>query len=312
MTPYQGDDRLALSTGMITGTEGSLGITYPQETRAITSGCDLYAPRDTRQFNAMTVIRSFTRSCVIFLLGTESRPRTIIRGLASGYRINVSPAEKLGYLLGTDEPHLQRAIRNHVVAGDTVYDIGANVGYVSLSLAKRVGPTGRVIAFEPIPGSADAFRQNIEINGITNVRLLDLAASDKSGEAVIRMTENSATASLVWHRNEPSATELLIRTVALDELVEAGEVRLPSFVKIDVEGAEGRVLQGMRRTIAAARPVLFVECSDVGREQAWQLLGELNYRCHSAITGKPVKTFEQYRHSDFLWLPNSSIGKLEC
>jgi FkbM family methyltransferase len=274
--------------------------------RTVTLGCDLYTPRDTRQLNGMSVIRRFTRWCIIFLLGSESRPRTIVRGLASGYRINVSPAEKLGYLLGTDEPHLQKAIRNHVRAGDTVYDIGANVGYVSLSLAKKVGRTGRVISFEPIPSSAAGFRQNIEINGLTHVRLLNLAASDKSGEAVIRMTENSATASLVWHRNEPSVTELQIRTVAIDELVEAGEFGLPTFVKIDVEGAEGRVLQGMRRTIAATRPVLFVECSDVGREQAWNLLGGLNYRCQSAITGKVVKTFEQYRHSDFLWLPEHS------
>ncbi len=259
----------------------------------------------------MSVIRRFTRSCVIFLLGSESRRRTIVRGLASGYRMNISPAEKLGYLLGSDEPHLQKAIRKHVVAGDTVYDIGANVGYVSLSLAKRVGPTGRVIAFEPIPSSAEAFRQNIKINGITNVQLLNLAASDKSGEAVIRMTENLATASLVWHRNEPSATELRVRTAAIDELVNAGEFGLPGFVKIDVEGAEGNVLQGMRRTIAAARPVLFVECSDAGREQTWHLLAELNYRCHSAFTGMPISTFEQYRHSDFLWLPKSSLGQLE-
>lgn len=243
---------------------------------------------------------------MIFLLGSESRPRTVVRGLASGYRVNVSPSEKLGYLLGTDEPHLQKAIRNHVVVGDTVYDIGANVGYVSLSLAKQVGPTGQVIAFEPIPSSADAFRQNIKINGITNVRLLNLAASDKSGETVIRMTENAATASLVWHRNEPSATELHVRAAPIDELVEAGEFGLPSFVKIDVEGAEGSVLHGMRDTIAAGRPVLFVECSDAGREQTWQLLRELKYRCQSAITGKPVKTFEQYRHSDFLWLPEHS------
>lgn len=254
----------------------------------------------------MSVIRRFTRSCVIFLLGSESRPRTIVRGLASGYRMNISPAEKLGYLLGTDEPHLQKAIRKYVVAGDTVYDIGANVGYVSLSLAKRVGPKGHVIAFEPIPRSADAFRQNIEINGITNVQVLNLAASDRSGDAVIRMIENSATASLVWHRNEPSVTELHVRAAVIDELVEAGEFGLPSFVKIDVEGAEGFVLQGMRRTIATARPVLFVECSDIGREQTWQLLGELNYLCHSAITGKAVKTFDQYRHADFLWLPGHS------
>jgi hypothetical protein len=93
----------------------------------------------------MSAIRSFAKSCIVGLLGSEVKPRRIVGGLASGYRIYVSPAGQLGYLLGTDEPHLQRAIREYVAQGDTVYDIGANLGYVSLSLAKRVGPNGRVI-----------------------------------------------------------------------------------------------------------------------------------------------------------------------
>src|ERR1022692_1060982 len=76
----------------------------------------------------MQAIRSFAKSFIVLLLGSESKPRRIVRGLASGYRICVSPADNLGYLLGTAEPHLQTAIRNHVTAGDTVYDIGANLG----------------------------------------------------------------------------------------------------------------------------------------------------------------------------------------
>ena len=207
-------------------------------------------------------------------------------------------------MVGTAEPHRQRAIRKYVEAGDTVYDIGANIGYVSLSLAKRVGPRGRVIAFEPVPRNIDLLRTNIENNKLTNIQVLDVAASDRSGEAVIRIAENFSTASMTWHRNDPSAIELVIKTVAIDELIEAGDLCEPKFVKIDVEGAEGQVLQGMRRTVAAAKPVLFVECSDAGRETAWHLLCELGYRCQSAITRKWVNAFEQYRHSDFLWLPS--------
>ena len=247
-------------------------------------------------------IRRFAKSCIVFLMGRESRPRTIIRGLGAGYRICVSPAENLGYLLGTHESHLQKIIQEHVAADDTVYDIGANIGYISLLLARQVGPRGRVFAFEPVLRNIGCFRENMQINRINNVQLLEFAASDTRGEAVIRMTGNSSTASLVWHRTDPEATEYSIKTVSIDELVEAGGLGYPRFVKIDVEGSEGMVLRGMRRTIAAAKPVLFVECSELGRETAWPLLRELGYRCQSAITRKKIDAFEEYRHSDFLWL----------
>jgi FkbM family methyltransferase len=189
-----------------------------------------------------------------------------------------------------------------------VYDIGANLGYVSLSLAKRVGPNGHVIAFEPVPRNIELFRRNIELNGLRNIRLIDCAASDKAGDAVIRLAENLATASMVWHRNNPAAAEFSIKTVAIDDLVASGDLAYPAFVKIDVEGAEGSVLLGMRRTLADAKPVLFVECSDAGRETAWNLLQDLGYRCQSAITRRWVNTFAEYRHSDFLWLPERLAG----
>jgi FkbM family methyltransferase len=251
-------------------------------------------------------IRSLAKSCAVLLLGRETRPRKIVRGLASGYRICVSPTDHLGYLLGTTEPHLQRIIRQYVAVGDTVYDIGANIGYVSLALAKSVGPSGQVIAFEPIPKNVQYFRESIEINGLTNVQLLEFAASDQRGEAVIRIAGNLSTASLVWHRHDPSATQLTISTVQIDQLVESGSLAYPKFVKIDVEGAEGSVLKGMQRTVAAAKPILFIECSEAGRQATWTLLRDLGYQCQSAITRKPIDSFEAYRHSDFLWLPSAA------
>jgi FkbM family methyltransferase len=177
------------------------------------------------------------------------------------------------------------------------------------ALAKQVGPTGQVVAFEPLPRNIDLLRQNIELNEIRNIRVLELAASDQSGKAVIRFAENLYTASMVWHRNNPSATELSIQTVAVDDLVATGDLAYPTFVKIDVEGAEGAALLGMRRTLAGSNPVLFVECSDASRETAWNLLQELGYRCQSAITRRWVNAFADYRHSDFLWLPQRLTQK---
>jgi len=149
----------------------------------------------------------------------------------------------------------------------------------------------------------DDFRESIRINQLANVQLLEFAASDQRGEAVIRIAENLSTASLVWHRKNPDALQLRIRTVQIDQLVESGDLGYPKFVKIDVEGAEGSVLKGMQRTVAAAMPVLFIESSEAGRETTWTLLRELGYQCQSAITRKPVNTIEEYHHSDFLWLP---------
>jgi FkbM family methyltransferase len=251
----------------------------------------------------MSVIRGFAKWFVVLVLGREPSPHRILRGLASGYRICLSPAENLGYLLGTAEPHLQRIIRKYVSPGQIVYDIGANIGYVTLSLAKLVGPHGRVFAFEPVPKNIESLRRTLEANRLTTVKLLEAAASNTSGDAIIRMTENLSTPSLVWHRKNPASKELIIKTVVIDHLVEAGESPRPSFVKIDVEGAEGLVLRGMRNTILAANPVLFIECSEIGRQISCDLLRESGYRCQSAITCQWIDTFEDYRHSDFVWLP---------
>ena len=252
----------------------------------------------------LATIRNIAKRCAVRLLGHEIKPRRILYGLGSGYKIAVSPAENFSYLVGTAEPHLQKIIRKCVTEGDTVYDIGAHIGYVSLSLAKRVGPKGHVVAFEPLPGNIRALRENIAHNHLSNVQIFEAAASETHGQAVIRIAENPATASLIWHKNNQSARNITINTVAIDELIDSGSlIGNPKFVKVDVEGAEGLVLRGMRRMIAAAKPIVFLECSDSGRETTWQLFGQLNYRCESAITRQSVTEFSEYRHSDFLWLP---------
>jgi FkbM family methyltransferase len=251
----------------------------------------------------MQSLRKIAKGCVLVVWGREARPRRILRGLPKGYKLHVSPAAHMAYLLGTAEPHLQRIIGKYVAAGDTGFDTGANIGYVSLSLVKQVGSKGRVIAFEPVPQNIERLRQNVALNKIENIRVMECAASNTNGEAIIRMAENLSMASLVWHQEDPRATEITIKTVVIDELVEKGELPYPSFVKIDVEGFEGGVLQGMVRTLKTAKPVLFVECSDAGREIAWTLLNDLGYRCEAAVTGKAVTKFEEYRHADFLWVP---------
>lgn len=251
----------------------------------------------------MRSLRRGIKEVLVLMMGAQEKPRRILRGLASGCRIVVSPKENLGYLFGITERHLQRAIRKYVNQGDTVYDVGANIGYVSLSLSMCVGHSGKVYAFEPLPENLARLLKGIEASRKENITVLDFAASNAKGTTLIRTTGNHSMASLVWHRDDPAATERLIRTECIDEWVKSGDLPTPTFVKIDVEGAEGYVIQGMKHTIAAALPIIFIECSDAGREITWQVLKELGYRCESAVTGESVEEFGGYRHADYLWLP---------
>lgn len=264
--------------------------------------CDLVT------IDPMSKIRRLAKAACLVVMGTKCRRRRILRGLASGYRINVSPAEHLSYLLGTAEPHLQKAILKFVRRGDTVYDVGANLGYFALSLSKQVGPSGKVAAFEPVSENLRLLRENIKDNQLKNIEVFDVAVSDGDGEARIRIPKNLAMASLVWHTQNSACIQQPTRTIAIDDLVQAGRLALPTFVKIDVEGAEALVVRGMHRTIAGAKPVLFIECSDSGREETWRLLSNCGYECRSAATSERVLTFDEYRHSDFLWIPSGQSG----
>ncbi len=163
-------------------------------------------------------------------------------------------------------------------------------------LAKRVGPTGALFAFEPLPQSFATLKKNIALNGIYNATLLNVAVAAESGQAAMRATANLAMASMVWHCDDGSATEVRVETVAIDDLIESGKLPSPQFVKIDVEGAEGLVLQGMAHTIAQVRPIILLECSDIGRQTAWTLLRGLKYRCQSTGNGAWIDAFEDYRH----------------
>ncbi len=252
-------------------------------------------------------MRKLFKRAAVALLGDTVRPRRILRGLPSGYRIAVSPRDHLSYLVGTSEPHLQRIIRDYVHPGDVAYDIGANLGYVTLSLVKQVGSAGKVYSFEPLPENLNRLRENVRINGIENATILRYAASDAPSHAILRMNGNAAMASLVWHKDE-QATEIRVETMPIDYLVADQIISPPQFVKIDVEGAENKVLNGMLQTIDKHRPVIFLECSDLGREESWQILSLRGYEYCHAKTQAAVE-FAQYAHADFLWAPRWRLGK---
>ncbi|HLN16648.1 MAG TPA: FkbM family methyltransferase [Acidimicrobiales bacterium] len=143
--------------------------------------------------------------------------------------------------------------------GDVVFDIGANSGVYTLLAARRVGPEGMVVSLEPNPQMLEVLDRNVRRNRLGNVRLRGLAASDSCAPlAFYEHHRKPNSFSLVPERSS-GAPSFTVLTVDLDRLVEWEGLTRVDFIKMDVEGAEGRVLAGARRVIEDFRPPILAE-----------------------------------------------------
>jgi FkbM family methyltransferase len=188
-----------------------------------------------------------------------TRAVTVRGGLAFGLRLELSDASA-DYSSGLNELPVQEALRRLLAPGDVFFDVGSNVGFFSLLAAREVGPTGSVHAFEPIAQIAEAVRRNAARNGLDNVTVHAVAVSDMDGQADLLLAEHPGGATLS-HADAPPdlAGSATVPVVSLDGLVGTGRAPVPNVVKIDVEGAEMEVLDGMRAVLTAHRPHLVCE-----------------------------------------------------
>jgi FkbM family methyltransferase len=141
-------------------------------------------------------------------------------------------------------------LRSALRAGHTFVDVGAHVGYFSVLASKLVGPTGTVIAVEPEPRNLDLLRRSLARNGCTNTLVVPFAAHSMRGSMSLAVDQDShGTHRLVRLGEGPT----IVRCVRLDDV-------LPSkvdVVKIDAQGYEHEIVEGLERTFAA-NPQLIV------------------------------------------------------
>jgi FkbM family methyltransferase len=169
---------------------------------------------------------------------------------------------------GNLESAVQEAMVRHLAPGAVFYDIGANLGFFSLLAARLSGlREGRVYAFEAAPDNAEAIRRNAELNLIPNVEVISAAVSASSGRAQLQVVDDQSWSKLADYGEHPFTVDLIdVETVAIDDLLARGALPPPDLVKIDVEGAEIAVLQGMRDTIERHHPAIICELHDTHAE----------------------------------------------
>lgn len=201
-------------------------------------------------------------------------PTSIVRVLSGGLRGAkwIVGSGTHGCWIGTYERHLQGRFVNVVKPGNVVYDLGANVGFYTLLASRRVGPRGRVLAFEPFPRNVTFLRRHLELNGVTNVELHPEAVSDADGTARFEEAGGPSMGRL------GAGGGIVVTTVRLDSLLARGDTPLPDVIKVDIEGAETQALEGARRLLGAARPVIFLALhGSAAHAQCRRILEEERY-----------------------------------
>ena len=210
-------------------------------------------------------------------------------GLA-GMRLQLDLQREKDYWLGTYELDLQQAISDWVKPGMVAYDLGANIGYVSLLLARTVSPGGQVIGFEALPENFERLKANLALSALLNVRPIPQAISDKSGVAKFLVHESGGMGKLAGStgRDHIYRRELKVESITLDDFVFEKSNPKPDLIKVDIEGGEALALVGMRRVIQDCRPIFFIELH--GREAAetvWEILSNAGYSFQGMSKGYP-------------------------
>jgi len=216
---------------------------------------------------------------------------------------------------GEIEPEVTAALIQNLKDRSVFFDVGAHVGYFTLLASRLVGPTGRIVSFEPTPASRAVLEKNVR--GRVNVQIEPVAVWSEDTTLTFRdySWRFSALNSAFEPRSRPDEPVPAPKTyevdaITLDGFVERTGLR-PDFVKIDAESAEHRVLQGMEQTLRHVRPVVTVEVGDVdipGAADAPETLRYLTDRDYvpmEYVDGAfvPHRIRDDYSHGNVVLLP---------
>jgi FkbM family methyltransferase len=185
------------------------------------------------------------------------RPFETVTRTADGQQMRIRFPDKIQkyiYLFGVWEPVITRFIKARLRPGDLFVDVGANIGYYTLLAAKLVGPGGSVVAIEASPRIVTLLEENIRLNGFTNVEVIQAAVADRRKRVQVfaagagNLGQSTIVASTAAALAAPVEAE--IDAYALPGLVGIERLRGARFIKVDIEGAEAEMLDGIRDVLA--------------------------------------------------------------
>lgn len=243
----------------------------------------------TNPHRPLSISKGWLRRLMKLTLPRSAIVLPVMGGPLFGKLLAADFSKRPQYLIGTYERAVVRAIAGNLRPGQVAFDVGANIGYMAMVMAQIVGPRGRVVAFEPSPRAQRLLRANASRNSSLRFETRQIALADRVGHEVFSDFSYDLVSRLGDHLADyPDANLLTVPVETLDHLLETGALPAPDFIKLDVEGAEARVLRGMDVVIQQRQPTILAELheEDVAAE-ATRLLTDRGYVARELTQGSP-------------------------
>ncbi len=179
---------------------------------------------------------------------------------------------------GTYEPGTLTLIRKFLGSGDTFVDVGANIGLMSVTAARCVGPSGQVLAFEPDSRNFPRLASARQANSVPQLLPIPLALGSHTGHITINRAPGGDGGLSSIKEIPGFIGGEQIRLTTLDAMVDALCIDQINLIKIDVEGAEEDVVMGGLKSIMRFRPVLIIEMINQSAVAAGKMLSDMGYK----------------------------------
>ena len=231
-----------------------------------------------------------------------NRTYVLRSGLAKGLKKRGGLGFRQALHLGDDLSPEDAFLQGLSFAGQTIFDVGGFMGIHTIFFASRAGPEGRVVTFEPDPVNYQSILVNVDINGLTNVVGRNVGVGKRPGQLDFvypsdRGRGSAHPDSLEHYRRDPDVQRTTLPVTSIDSELQSsqGSTSAPDFVKIDVEGLELAVLEGMVETVRRVKPAIFVEihgrglqAKEANARQVVEWLHEHDYKMLHVESGQTV------------------------
>lgn len=187
-------------------------------------------------------------------------PREETVALVNGHKMRFSPYAPFypEMTAGIYDRFTARLLEKLIKPGMGVVDVGAHVGFFTLLAARKVGPSGRVYAFEPDPSTYDLLVENIRLNGYHNVVAVRKAVWKSEGFKELFLNPKDSRVNTLYRSDAVSKRHVSVETISLDDFFQREGWPSVHVIKMDIEGAELDAMEGMGQLLTHSEALSFI------------------------------------------------------